>query len=140
MRRSFRVGLLQYENRSLSMSIRKSAFWGLQLRFQGSHEYKDHSKRRGGKHIHFENVNVVPAIEPLLCPVIFDLNGFNSALTSRCQKTEMAASFSAHQSFIITRIHQPILVITDYRLPVRIRETHTHTLIRNQKHISTLKV
>lgn len=74
-------------------------------------------------------------LSPRLCPVIFYLNGFNSVLTSCCQRTEMAwpLSFSSHQSFIITRIHQPIPVITDYRQPVIWRDQgnthlHTHTL------------
>lgn len=65
-----------------------------------------------------------------LCPVIFDLNGFNSVQTSCCQRTETAQplSFRGHQSFIITRIHQPILVITDYRQPVVAgSRKHTHT-------------
>lgn len=55
-----------------------------------------------------------------MCPVIFYLNGFNSVLTACCQWTESAQplSFRGHQSFIITRIHQPLLVITDYRQPV----------------------
>lgn len=75
-------------------------------------------------------------LSPRLCPVIFYLNGFNSVLTSCCQRTEMAwpLSFSSHQSFIITRIHQPIPVITDYRQPVIWRDQgnthlHTHTAI-----------
>lgn len=40
-------------------------------------------------------------------------------------------SFRGHQSFIITRIHQAILVITDYRQLVMWRDqgsTHMHTL------------
>lgn len=79
-----------------------------------------------------------------LRPVIFYLNGFNSALTSGCQRTEKAPplSFSAHQSFIGSRIHQPILVITDYSRDHTL--SHTHGLLtarqaRNQKHIFTLE-
>lgn len=73
-------------------------------------------------------------LSPCLCPVIFYLNGFNSVLTSCCQRTEMARplSFRSHQSFIITTIHQPILVITDYKQPVMWQDqgnTHTHTLL-----------
>lgn len=38
--------------------------------------------------------------------VIFNLNGFNSVLTSCCQRTERTQPFSfrGHQSFIVTRI------------------------------------
>lgn len=84
-------------------------------------------QRRLNANVHFSNGSAVPAIEPFLRPVIFYLNGFNSERTSGCQRTEMALarSFSAHQSFIITRIHQPILVITDYRQDQG--DTHTHS-------------
>lgn len=63
-----------------------------------------------------------------LCPVIFNLNGFNSVLASCCQRTEKAQplSFRGHQSFIITRIHQPIQVITDYKQSFG-KITHMHT-------------
>lgn len=105
------------------------------------------------KCVHFRNGSAVPAIELCLCPVIFYLNGFNSVLTSCCQRTEMPPplSFRGHQSFIITRIHQPILVITDYRQAVMWQDqgnTHSHTHshrclsvchVRNQKHIYTLE-